>query len=64
MSPVATIVTLPAWDRAEIACELSGPDVMLPAEVIVTSPVVCALMPMELAPSTDTLPNELIVIGA
>ena len=36
---------------------------MLPADMIVTSPLVWALMPMESAPNTDTLPNELMVIG-
>jgi hypothetical protein len=63
MSPVLIIVTLPAWDSAKMATELSGPDVMLPAEVMVTSPWVCALMPTEAVPNTDTLPNELIVMG-
>ena len=46
-----------------MALELLGPDVMLPADMIETSPLVWALMPMELAPNTDTLPNELMEIG-
>ena len=46
-----------------MATELSGPDVMLPEEMMVTSPWVCALMPIEAVPDTDKLPNELIVIG-
>ena len=63
MSPVVMIVTLPVWDNAEMPTELLGPAVMLPAKEIETSPWVCALMPMEAAPDTDTLPDELIVIG-
>ena len=64
MSPVVMIAdSCRTGTEAKMATELSGPAVMLPEEVIVTSPWVCALMPMEAAPDTDTLPNELMVIG-
>ncbi len=43
--------------------ELSGPDAMLPVEVISTSPWVCTLIPIEAVPDTAMLPVELIVTG-
>ena len=63
MSPVDVIRTEPDCDRAKMATELSGPLAIFPVEVILTSPWVCALMPMDAAPDTAIFPDEVMSTG-